>query len=100
MTRCLYEMLSFWIRRIGASWKSLIDALESSSVEQRELANEIRKKHANGMQNILTDYGENILKVAIIFFLEKGIKIQYIKVKENEKQLSKGLNFWYRANSN
>ena len=68
MTRCLYEMLRFWIRRIGASWEDLIDALKSSSIDQPALVDQIRIKHANGMQNILTGYGENILKVAIIFF--------------------------------
>ena len=71
MSRCLYEMLSFWIRRIGASWEALVKALKSDSVKQDKLADRIRKKHAEGMQNILTGYGESIFKVAIIFFQRK-----------------------------
>ena len=45
--RCFSEVISFWIKgntHVPVTWKSLSQVLESSFVNERGLANELRKK--------------------------------------------------------
>ena len=41
VTRCHYEMMRYWIIRIGGSLKGLADALKHNSIKQEDLAKEI-----------------------------------------------------------
>ena len=46
ITKCLLEMLTVWLQRTNPSptWNALIEALESSPVDERPLAQQLRDK--------------------------------------------------------
>ncbi len=46
--RCFYEMLRFWIVRVGGSWDELIIALKSPQVKREDVAQQITDKHIKG----------------------------------------------------
>ncbi len=45
VTRCHYEMLRYWIKNIGGSWKGLADALRNQEVKQEKLADQIMENY-------------------------------------------------------
>ncbi len=45
VTRCHYEMLRYWILKIGGSWKGLADALRNQEVKQEKLADQIMENY-------------------------------------------------------
>ena len=52
--RCFYEMLRFWIVRVGGSWDELIIALKSPQVKREDCAQQITDKHIKGTVVCLT----------------------------------------------
>ena len=45
VTRCHYEMMRYWILKIGGSWKGLADALRNEDVKQEKLAKQIMENY-------------------------------------------------------
>ena len=43
--RLLYELLRYWILEVGGSWGSLVGALKSSYVQQKDLAAKLEDKY-------------------------------------------------------
>ena len=46
--RCLYEVLRYWITRIGGSWEILAEALRNRQVGRNDVAERITKKYVSG----------------------------------------------------
>ena len=46
VTRCHYEMLRYWILKIGGSWKGLADALRNEDIKQEKLADQIMENYS------------------------------------------------------
>ena len=56
---CVVEMLKFWLRRGGATWEALIDALKHKTVGYPILANQIATNFAVG--SLAADRSEGVL---------------------------------------
>ena len=44
-SKCLLEMLTVWLQRTNPTWNALIEALESSPVDERLVAQQLRDKY-------------------------------------------------------
>ena len=49
VSRCLYEVVRYWITRIGGSWERLVTALKSDRVERNDVAQQITEQYITGI---------------------------------------------------
>ena len=55
MSECLLEMLTTWVKHTNPppTWEALAEALESSPVAERTLAQQLRDKYCRGEEEVI-----------------------------------------------